>query len=439
MMKDLEMASIEEGREIVLKNIHPLEVEQVSLIDAVGRVAAEDLTSDIQYRAVRPCSHGWLRAQSSTDRRRDSRHAPVKLKVVAEIPAGSTYEGDLAHDECVRIMTGAPVPACADSVVKYELVDYEGSDGRAGSCVAFTEPTALRSNVREAGEEIARGEVAIHAGEVIRAAGVGFIASCGIMEVPVYRRPKVAIISIGSELVEPTVVPGPGQIRDGNAYALAACAKEAGGIPAIFPIVKDDFIAIRDAVETALMNHDFVVTSGGASNGDYDFIKDVIEQMGALEMTLVNMRPGKAQAFGFVEGVPVFGLSGNPAAAYCGFEMFIRPALRKMQGFTTFERPRVKATLAKDRKKKDGRVLLLRATLTHDEEGKLVVVPAKNQNSGLFGTLQRGNCLAVLPAGCQRVSALQRVRKSSASCSTLRKGALSHEVRNNHLFRYAYA
>ena len=222
--------------------------------------------------------------------------------------------------------------------------------------------------------------MAIQAGEVIRAAGVGFVASCGIMEVPVYRRPKVAIISIGSELVEPTVVPGPGQIRDGNAYALAACAKEAGGIPAIFPIVKDDFIAIRDAVETALMNHDFVVTSGGASNGDYDFIKDVIEQMGALEMTL-------------------FGLSGNPAAAYCGFEMFIRPALRKMQGFTTFERPRVKATLAKDRKKKDGRVLLLRATLTHDEEGKLVVVPAKNQNSGLFGTLQRGNCLAVLPAG----------------------------------------
>ena len=124
----------------------------------------------------------------------------MKLKVVAEIPAGSTYEGDLAHDECVRIMTGAPVPACADSVVKYELVDYEGGDGRAGSCVAFTEPTALRSNVREAGEEIARGEVAIHAGEVIRAAGVGFIASCGIMEVPVYRRPKVAIISIGSEL-----------------------------------------------------------------------------------------------------------------------------------------------------------------------------------------------------------------------------------------------
>lgn len=288
----------------------------------------------------------------------------------------------------------------------------------------------------KAGEEIARGEVAIHAGEVIRAAGVGFIASCGIMEVPVYRRPKVAIISIGSELVEPTVVPGPGQIRDGNAYALAACTKEAGGIPAIFPIVKDDFIAIRDAVETALMNHDFVVTSGGASNGDYDFIKDVIEQMGALEMTLVNMRPGKAQAFGFVEGVPVFGLSGNPAAAYCGFEMFIRPALRKMQGFTTFERPRAVATLAKDRKKKVGVCCSWRATLEHDENGSSWSRPLRTRIRVCSARFSAGIAWRCCRQGCQRASALPRAPKLSASCSTLKKGALSHEVRNNHLFRY---
>lgn len=230
------------------------------------------------------------------------------LKVIAEVPAGSTYEGDIAADECVRIMTGAPLPACADSVVKYELVDYGSGDGREGSQVTFSEPTKERSNVREAGEEIACGEVAIHAGEVIRAAGVGFLASCGITEVPVHRRPKVAIISIGSELVEPDVKPGPGQIRDSNAYALAACVKEAGGIPTIYPIVKDDFVAIHDAVVLGLQNHDFVVTSGGASNGDYDFIKEVIDQMGDLKMTLVNMRPGKAQAFGLVEGMRAYSM-----------------------------------------------------------------------------------------------------------------------------------
>lgn len=397
-MEDLPMVGIEEGRAIVLADIHPLEIERVELTDAVGRVAAEDLTSDID---ITPFAHAAMDgfALKAAQIEAASAEAPVRLKVVAEVPAGATYEGDIASDECVRIMTGAPLPACADSVIKYELVDYEGSDGREGSVVAFVEPTKERSNVREAGEEIACGEVAIHAGEVIRAAGVGFLASCGITEVPVYRRPKVAVLSIGSELVEPSVKPGPGQIRDGNAYALAACVKEAGGIPTIYPIIKDDFYALRDAVMLARENHDFVITSGGASNGDYDFIKDVIEQAGVLKMTLVNMRPGKAQAFGFIEGVPIFGLSGNPAAAYCGFEMFIRPALRKMQGFSAFERPSVKAILKTDRKKKDKRRLLLRASLEKDDKGRLTVAPAKNQNSGLFSTIQRGSCLAVLPEG----------------------------------------
>lgn len=397
-MEDLPMVSVEEGRALVLSEVHALDSERVSLIDAVGRVAAEDLVSDID---ITPFAHAAMDgfALKAAQIETASADAPVVLKVVAEVPAGSTYEGDIAADECVRIMTGAPLPACADSVVKYELVDYCGGDGRQGSSVAFSEPTKERSNVREAGEEIARGEVAICAGEPIRAAGTGFLASCGITEVPVYRQPKVAIISVGSELVEPDVMPGPGQIRDGNAYALAACVKEVGGIPCIYPIVRDDFIALRDAIVLALENHDFVVTSGGASNGDYDFIKDVIEQIGSLKMTLVNMRPGKAQAFGIIEGVPVFGLSGNPAAAYCGFEMFIRPALRKMQGFSSFERPVVKAVLDEDRKKKDARRLFLRACLERGGDGRLHALPAKNQNSGLFSTLQRGDCLAVLPEG----------------------------------------
>jgi molybdopterin molybdotransferase len=397
-MEDLPMVSIEEGRTIVLDAVEVLESEQVTLVDALGRVAAHDLVSDID---ITPFAHAAMDgfALKADQISAACTEEPVVLKVIAEVPAGSTYEGNIAPDECVRIMTGAPLPACADSVVKYELVDYRGGDGRQGSQVAFSEPTKKRSNVREAGEEIACGEVAIHAGEVIRAAGVGFLASCGITEVPVYRRPKVAIISIGSELVDPEVKPGPGQIRDGNAYALAACVKEAGAIPTIYPIVKDDFVAIHDAVVLALQNHDFVVSSGGASNGDYDFIKDVIEQMGELKMTLVNMRPGKAQAFGLVEGVAVLGLSGNPAAAYCGFEMFVRPALRKMQGFSTFARPTLRAALASDRKKKDARCLLLRASLEEGPDERLRVVPAKNQNSGLFSTLQRGTCLALLPAG----------------------------------------
>ena len=265
--------------------------------------------------------------------------------------------------------------------------------------MAFDAPVKLRNNVREAGEEARAGEAVVHAGEVINAAGVGFLASCGVSEVPVPRRPRVAIISIGSELVPPTEVPTAGKIRNSNGYALSASVRAAGAIPTLLPIVEDSLEALKAAVVAATAEYDFVVTSGGASNGDFDFIKPCVEQTGQLFMTLVNMRPGKAQTFGLVNGTPVFGLPGNPAAAYCGFEMLIRPALRKMQGYTNLARPRVMARLSRDAKKKDPRRIYLRATLTKDADGAYVVEPAKNQSSGLFGVIQRSNCLAIMPEG----------------------------------------
>ena len=209
----------------------------------------------------------------------------------------------------------------------------------------------------------------------------------------------MAIISIGSELVDPTEVPTPGKIRNSNSYALAACAQAAGAVPTILPIVEDTKEALAAAVSTAVDQYDFVVTSGGASNGDFDFIKPVVSELGELLMTTVNMRPGKAQTFGVVRGTPVFGLPGNPAAAYVGFEMIIRPALRKMQGCAHFERPSVMAKLSRDVKKKDPRRIFLRGTLYKDEGGDYVVAPAKNQSSGLFGVIQRSNCMAILPEG----------------------------------------
>ena len=160
------------------------------------------------------------------------------------------------------------------------------------------------------------GDVVVEAGDVLTAAGVGFLAGCGVLEVPVYRRPRVAIIATGSELVPPSEVPGPGKIRNSNSYAMAACAREAGAEAVMLPIVQDTFEALRDAVEQAAREYDFVVTTGGAANGDFDFIKPVVAELGELMMTTVNIRPGKAQTFGMVEGTPVFGLPGNPAAAY---------------------------------------------------------------------------------------------------------------------------
>lgn len=395
-----EMISLEEARELVLSKVNTLSTEVVDVLDAVGRVTATALKNDIDNS---PFAHSAmdgfaLRAEEIADA---SPENPVEFDVIAEVPAGEMYDGPIEAGQCVRIMTGAPLPDAADSVVKYEIVEVVTGDGKLGSKVAFTAPTNYRSNVREAGEEAKAGDTVVEPGEVISSAGVGFLVGCGVLEVPTYRRPKVAIIAIGSELVEPDQVPTGGKIRNSNSHALAACVQSAGGIADMLPIVEDTHEALAAAIKKAVVDHDFVISSGGASNGDFDFIKPVVEDLGDLYMTTVNIRPGKAQTFGLVDGVPVFGLPGNPAAAYVGFEMIIRAALRKMQGYSHFERPTVKARLTRDVKKKDPRRIFLRSTLFKNEEGEYMVAPAKNQSSGLFGVIQRSNCMAIMPEGLE--------------------------------------
>ena len=398
------MISLEEARALVLSQVEALPVETVSILDAVGRVAAADLRSDID---ISPFAHSAMDgfAVRAADLAAASEDAPVELDVIAEVAAGETYDGPMASGQCVRIMTGAPVPDDADAVVKYEVVGVVSGDGKPGSRVSFSHPAQPRANIREAGEEAKAGEVIVEAGEVISTAGVGFLAGCGILDVPTYRRPRVAVAAIGSELVNPDELPTAGKIRNSNSYALAACVQAAGGVPTILPIVEDTHEALAQVVREATCDYDFVITSGGASNGDFDFIKPVVEDLGELLMTTVNMRPGKAQTFGIVQGTPVFGLPGNPAAAYVGFEMIIRPALRKMQGYTHFERPRVVAKLSRDVKKNDPRRIFLRSTLYKNDEGDYVVAPAKNQSSGLFGVIQRSNCMAIMPEGLESRSA----------------------------------
>jgi len=362
-----EMISLEDARELVLSRVGTMETEEVGVLEVIGRVAAEDLASDID---IAPFAHSAMDgfALRAAQLENASADAPVELDVIAEVPAGAWFEGEIGEGQCVRIMTGAPLPTSADAVVKYEIVDIVSGDGREGSRVAFTAPAGVGDNIRSAGEEAQAGEVIVHAGEVVHSAGVGFLTGCGITRVKTYRRPTVA------------------------------CAVQAGAVPTVLPIAADDFEGLRAAVVAATADFDFVVTSGGAANGDYDFIKKVVDDAGELLMTTVNMRPGKAQTFGIVNDTPVFGLPGNPAAAYLGFEMIIRPALRKMQGYSHFERPTVKARLTTFAKKKDPRRIFNRATLTKDEAGYLVT-PAKNQSSGLFGPIQRANCFVVLPEG----------------------------------------
>ncbi len=399
----VDIVSVEEARNLVLGVVNKLSTETVDLLDAVGRVAASPLKSDMD---VFPFDHAAMDGFAlKADQIKDAtEEQAVVLEVVGEVAAGDVFSGDFGEHECVRIMTGAPVPAGADSVVKYEIVPVVSGDGKAGSRVSFAAPTKVGSNIRKRGEEARAGETIMESGEVIGEAGAGFLAACGITRVEVYRRPRVAVIAIGDELVPIDVKPSPGKIRNSNSYALAACIRRVGALPSLLPIVPDDFQALKRTLQEAAQDYDFILTSGGASNGDFDFIKPALRELGDLLMTKVNMRPGKAQTLGIVGKTPVFGLAGNPAAAYCGFELLVRPALRKMQGYGRLEIPRVMARLTQAVAKRDPRRLYLRATLERHSDGSYEVTPAQNQSSGLFGVIQKTNCLAVVKEGLESLS-----------------------------------
>ncbi|MHB8741042.1 MAG: molybdopterin molybdotransferase MoeA, partial [Coriobacteriia bacterium] len=242
------------------------------------------------------------------------------------------------------------------------------------------------------------------AGETVGPAAIGLAASVGHDTLLVRRRPRVAIVSTGDELVEVTVKPGPGKIRNSNSHSLAAQVLQAGGEPYVLGIARDTEQDTRALLERA-PEFDLMVTTGGVSMGDFDVVKKVLEEMGKLDFWKVAMRPGAPQTFGTIGGTPFFGLPGNPTSTMVGFEMFVRPAIRKMAGFTTLARPRVVATLAHDTKKKSDRRYFLRGRLTRSPEGGYTAAIAGNQSSALLTAMHRGNCLISLPEGESFVAA----------------------------------
>lgn len=403
------MLLVEDAQARILARTTPTPIEEVPLLEALGRPVARDLASDID---ISPFANSAMDgfAVHAADLEGASRERPVDLEVVAHIGAGSVYDGPVEPGQAVRIMTGAPMPAACDSVVKIEDIAVTAGDGSVGSRVAFYAPTKPGSNVRPAGQEAQAGQTVMHAGDVVDSAGVGLLASCGHATVPVHTRPRVGIIATGSELVDITEKPGPGKIRNSNSSALAAQALEAGAIPTIYPAAPDDHDLILATVRKAVAENVFVASSGGASNGDYDFITQAVAELGELIFDRVNMRPGKCQTFGVVEGTPVLGLAGNPAAAFLGFEVLIRPALRKMQGFTQLARPVTWATLAQPISSHEKRREYLRGRVERTEDGGYTAVSFKNQSSALIGTMHQANCLLVIPEGPQDLAAGDKIR-----------------------------
>ena len=410
---------LEDAQSIVLSHVAPTDLIEIPVWQAAGLPLAEDAVADID---ISPFANSAMDgyAVRSADLAQASGEAPVTLDVIGHEAAGHVFEGAIGAGETVRIMTGAPVPEGADAVVKYEIVDVLDGDGNEGSRVRFSAPAKVGENVRSAAEEAhandvtgftdpkmvefvktsACGVIVMHAGEVVAPAGAGLLASAGYASVKVHAAPRVGIISLGTELVAPSKVPTRGQIRDSNSSALMAEALDAGAEPVFYGIAPDDEQAIADLVHRAVQECDFVITSGGASAGDYDYVTALVHREGEVLFDRISMRPGKAITFGLLGGKPYLGLSGNPAAAYVGFEMLARPAIRKMRGFAEGARPVQQATLTHSVKKRQHRRFFDRATVLRDPEtGELLVTEAKTQNSALLGTMQRANCLLRIDEG----------------------------------------
>lgn len=383
------MITVEEALSTILNEIRPLGLESTDILGALGRVLGSDVRAE---RSNPPWDNSAMDgyALRHADISGASAQTPVTLKVIYDLPAGQVPEGPVGRGEAVRIMTGAPVPDGADAVVMVEkTVPCEGG-------VIMSEPAKAGENIRKAGEDFRPGDTVISAGSLIRPAEAGMLATIGAPFVSVYRRPRVAVLSTGDELCDVSEVPPPGKISNSNGYALSALVIEAGATPVNLGIARDTRESLREKLVSA-MACDCIISSGGVSVGDYDFVKDVLSEMGSsMKFWKVAMKPGKPLAFGVIGGKPAFGLPGNPISSMVAFEQFVRPSLLKMAGHTRILRRTFAALLTADIRIKPGRMNFLRAELQM-REGGFEVAPLDGQGSGMISTMVRANSFIVVP------------------------------------------
>jgi molybdopterin molybdotransferase len=378
--------SVDEALERILARITPLEPTEVGLLDALGAVLTEDAVAD---RDVPPFRNSAMDGYAV--RGDDVVHAGARLRVVGAVAAGSLPDRTVGPGEAMRIMTGAPMPDGADTVVRVEDTD-NGSEE-----VAINASTPRGVAVRQAGEDLRRGEVVLARGTWLRHAEIGVLASIGRSKVKVVRRPNVAVLSTGDELVDIDEQPGPGQIRDANRYSLAAAVRATGCAAFELGIARDSADDLRHALGNAAFG-DLVVTSGGVSVGDHDHVKPVVDAMGQMDFWSIAIRPGRPLAFGELRtkrgDVPIFGLPGNPVSALLTFEVFVRPALLRMAGRTKLHRPRVEARLLDRVDKPTGLRMFARGI--HDTAAGTVRSTGP-QGSGILRSMSLANCLIDLP------------------------------------------
>ncbi|TLE12588.1 bifunctional molybdopterin-guanine dinucleotide biosynthesis adaptor protein MobB/molybdopterin molybdotransferase MoeA [Vibrio cholerae] len=374
--------SVEQGREKILSLILPLaETESVAIQECYQRVLAREVFSPINVPAYRNSAMDGY-ALRSDDLERDS------YRVVAEVLAGSHYAKTVELGEVVKIMTGAPMPLGADTVVMREqatqngdAVSFAGAKIKAGQ------------NVRQAGEDLAQGQAVFHSGQRVLSPEMGMLASLGFAHADVFRSLKVAIFSTGDEVQAPGGEIEPNSIFDSNRFTLTGLLKRLGCQVIDLGIIDDDEAKMMQVLEQAAKQADMVITSGGVSVGDADFIKSALEKLGHIDFWRINMRPGRPLAFGQIAGKPFFGLPGNPVAVMVSFINFVEPALRKMQGEQGWQPLKVNAIALEDLRSRQGRTEFSRGVYAFNAQGQLTVRTTGKQGSGILRSMSEANCL----------------------------------------------
>lgn len=398
------LLDVEVARERVLERVAPLEAIDVPLDEAIGLVLASEVVAPHPMPRFDNSAMDGYALRSG-----DAATAPTRLRLAGEVRAGGHSDAEVEPGTAVKIMTGAALPPGADAVI-----EVEETGGTEDEIVVRADVVAGR-NVRPAGDDFALGARLMERGIEIGPGEAALLASVGNTPVAVHRRPRVAVLITGDELVDPNEEPGPGEIRDSNSIALRSLVGESGGELTLLRRVSDTLEDHVSAFEEAAEVADVIVSSGGVAVGDFDFVKDAVEHLGRIDLWRVAMQPGKPVVLGDVRGVPFLGLPGNPVSVHVSFEQFVRPALRKMRGCTTLMRPTVTATLAHDLRKRPGRLHFVRVRLSRNE-GHWVATPTGPQGSHVqsslvdcHGVARFGKDEQMLPAGSELVVEVWRL------------------------------
>jgi molybdopterin molybdotransferase len=395
------LVTVDEAREKVLSAVRPLGSLQVPLTEAYGCVLAEDVVADHDLPAFASSAMDGFAVRSS-DIAAASPDSPIELKIVGRALIGRRPESTVGGHEASRIATGAPIPAGADTIVPIENAEV------LGEVVRIVEPAPEGRHIRPVGEDVRSGMVLVERGRRLGAPELGLLANAGFPHPVVHPRPRVIVLSTGDELIPPTEQPEFGQIRDSNAYTIFGAVREAGAIPVLAGIVKDDVEQLKETLLVHEIQADAFISSGGVSVGERDVVKAAFFRRGDLDFYKVAMQPGMPQGFGHIEGKPYWGLPGNPVSVFVSFEVFVRPALMKMLGRTHLRRPEVTATLTQDVSGPKGKLQFARVQVSREGDG-WSATPTGGRGSNLISTVSRANGLAMIPVGTETAPAGSQV------------------------------